>query len=138
MIEIPILNALLSDSTLVDLLSTFNGAPAIFSENAPETAEKPYAIIRCLRNSKEYSVIQNFTIFVDTYDFDESRVNSREAAERIEFVLDEKIFTSTRYSEIRVDEQGGGPIPEADPRDVHYNSQFQARAIRCKWITQTH
>lgn len=136
MIESIIISTLAADSALVALLATYNSAPAIFSEEAPEEAEEPNITIGLTRNSGLDPTIQLFTLNVDFWDYDGSRVNSRAAAERIEFVLDRADLSTTRYSSIRCFFASGGPVSETDPRAIHYNSQFEIRAFRKKWIEQ--
>jgi len=72
---------------------------------------------------------------VDYWGYDTTRVKAREASERIEYLLDQKQFnTDARYDTIRVWLFSGGWVQEEDPRAIHYNQQFTARASRKKWI----
>jgi hypothetical protein len=59
---------------------------------------------------------------------------SRVAAERVEFLLDRQRFEHDRYGRIRVFLTSGGTVIETDPRTVHYNLAFSARAGRKKWL----
>lgn len=137
MIESAIINRLKSDAALTALLSAHGGQPAIFSELAPEQAALPYLVIRCTRTATDNHAVQEFVVMTDYFNRDVSRANSRAAAERIEFLLDQQILTHERYSDIRINFFAGSPVEGSDPRDVHYNCQFQARATRKKWIIQT-
>lgn len=136
MIESAIISVLKADPELVALLSTHNSEPAIFSEFAPEDAEFPYIVLNVSRSNDEFPGLHAFTIMVDYFDYDVSRKNSRIAAERIEFLLDRAILQHERYDSIRISFFAGSPIPEDDPRSVHYNVQFSARAGRKKWMSQ--
>lgn len=140
MFESALLTKLASDTILTSYVSTFveNGttSPAIFAEFAPETAQLPYITFRITQSSDEVLAIKQFSIFVDYYDYNKSASNSRKAAERIEFLLDRTIIEHERYSCIRLYFFAGSPIQEEDPRSIHYNLQFQARAGRKKWIDE--
>ena len=134
MFESSIFNVLISDGVLPGLVSTFNSVPAIFPDMAPEKAVKPYIVFKISSLSPDYQVMKDFIIMVNFFDYTVSLKSSRDAAERIESILDQKILTHERYSDIRVNYFAGSQIEMEDPRDVHYNLQFQARAIRKKWI----
>lgn len=137
MIEAPIITALRADSALAALVSTYEGAPAIFSEEAPEKAAEPYITIRVLRSAEDDLVIQSMTLYVDYWDYQKSRVNTRAAVERIEFVLDDKSFESDRFSDIRCWYFSDGEVnDDQDARAIHHNVQFMVRATRKKWIQQ--
>lgn len=134
MIESSIINALAADVILTRRLATYNGAPAIFSEYAPEDAGEPNITIRLRRTNGPDDIVQLFLLEVDYWDYNTSRADSREAAERIEFVLDQAELEHERYAVIRCFFSSGEPLEEVDPRAVHYNSQFEIRAFRKKWI----
>lgn len=136
MIESAIINKLAADAALTALLSTYGVSPAIFSEEAPENAKEPYITIRLMRNSGPDSIIELFSLYVDYWDLKKSRVASRSAIERIEFVLDNAVLDHDRYSSIRIWHFSAGPVEGTDPRDIHHNIQFEIRACRKKWIRQ--
>ena len=140
MIEDIIINALKTDSALKSLISKYKGLPSIFSELAPEDAIFPYVTFSINRN-REDSVIQNMLLNVDFWDTNSTRVGARSASERIEYLLDNKIFEEVgsetgnkRYSTIRIYFSSGGIVDDNDPRVVHYNQIFTIRATRSKWI----
>ena len=139
MIEKTILDALRGDATLASKLTVFNYRPAIFSELAPESAKEPYISFNITRNESSGDlVLHDFTIMVNIWGRETTRVSIREASERIEYIFDNKQFNSdTRYDTIRTWFVSGGWVEEQDPRDVHYNQQFTARAGRKKWIENT-
>jgi hypothetical protein len=88
----------------------------------------------------EYEIINataaNYTVMIDIFDRDKSRANVRECAEQVEFLLDRKQLETTRPGTVRLYLFSGGSVPGADPRDIHYNLQFQARANRKSWLSQ--
>ena len=136
MFESAILAALSEDVTLASYVSTYGGSPAVFSEHAPEGAEMPYITFRIERDTTEALPVQAFSVFVDFWDYNKSRVNARAASERIEFLLDNKQFDHARYSNIRLFRFSAGPVEDSDPRSIHYNHLFSARAGRKKWAQQ--
>lgn len=118
------------DLTLAGYLETFEGRPAVFSEMAPEKAVMPYITFKIDRRQGPDPVVQQFNVYVDFWDFDKSRANSRKAARRIELLLDRSELSTGDYSCVRLFFFSGGPIDEADPREIHQNLQFEARAGR--------
>lgn len=138
MFEGALLTKLAADATLTAYVSTYNGAPAIFSEHAPEGADMPYIVFRITRTADAFPGVQAFTVFVDYYDYDVSASNSRKAAEQIEFLLDRVQLSDARYSNIRLFFSSGGSLEGVDPRTVRYNLMFTARAGRKKWIDNNH
>jgi hypothetical protein len=136
MIESIIISTLAADTALAAILTTYEGAPAIFSEEAPENAEEPNVTISLTRANGPDPTIQLFTLNVDYWDYGKSRADSRTAAERIEFVLDRADLEHARYSSIRCFFASGGPLTETNPRAIHYNLQFEVRAFRKKWMEQ--
>jgi hypothetical protein len=136
MFESELLPALRDDATLAALESTFTtGAtttPSIFSDFAPQGANLPYIVFHITRSSDDYSAIQKFNIYVDYYDYRQSAVESRQAAERIELLLDGNTLQHERYNSIRIKFFSGGIVAEGDPRSIHYNLLFNARAGRIK------
>jgi len=135
MIEKTILDALKADATLRARVTLYAGASAIFSELAPEAAKTPYVTFNLYRNQTSGDlVLHDFTLMIDFWSFDTTRVKAREASERIEYLLDNKQFTHERYSSIRIWFFSGGWVEEEDPRAIHYNQQFTVRACRKKWI----
>jgi hypothetical protein len=136
MIESALQLALASDGALAALVSTYQGNPAIFSEDAPEDAVLPYIVYSVSRLAADHPAAEQFNVYVDYYDNGKSRANSRKAAQRIEFCLDQKTLANDRYDSIRVFYESAGPVPDPDPRVIHYNLQFTARAGRKAWAQQ--
>jgi len=139
MIEKTIIGALRADTVLASKITKFESRPAVFSELAPESAKEPYVTINISRNPAAGDlIIHEFTIMVDSWGTESTRKATREASERIEYIFDNKQFNSdARYDTIRVWLFSAGWVEEADPRAVHYNHQFIARAGRKKWIENT-
>lgn len=134
MFESALYNALMADATLATFISTFEGKPSIFSEMAPETATLPYVVFRIARYGTEAAAVQRFNVYVDIFGYDTSQKNVRKASEEIEFLLDRAKMNHERYGAIRLFLQSGESISdEDDPRSVHYNMLFEARAGRKKW-----
>jgi hypothetical protein len=133
MFESSLLMALQADATITALVSTFMGRPAIFSELAPETAELPYIVFRITRTSNESVAVEQFNLYIDYYDFDTTFKKSRQAAERLEHLLDRGVLEHERYGCIRLFFYSGEQIVEDDPRSIHYNMLFEARAGRKAW-----
>jgi hypothetical protein len=139
MFESALLDVLKNDETLAALVGTFASSPAIFSEFAPEKAVLPYIVFRITRSMDvESRAVQKFTIYVDYFNYGVSGVQSRQAAERIEMLLDRANLQHERYGTIRILFFSGGTVNEDDPRAIHYNLMFDARAGRinyCKRVT---
>jgi hypothetical protein len=136
MIESAIIAALKADTALAALVTTYESSPAIFSDDAPESATLPYVTIAVSNNSAVDFVIDEFNLYVDYWGAGSSRANSRSAAFRIECALDGKTFSNTRYANIRCRKFSSGPVQDSDPRDIHYNVQFQVRAGRSAFTAQ--
>jgi hypothetical protein len=136
MFEAALIDKLKNDTLLVAYLAGFGTEPAIFSEFAPEKAVFPYIVFRIDTNATDFMGVHAFNVMVDYFDYNISRANSRKAVERIEYVLDNTILQSERLDTIRLSFFAGSPVPEPDPRSVHYNLQFSARAGRKKWMSQ--
>ena len=130
MFESALLTKLQNDGTLTGYLQTYGGRPAIFANRAPEKAEMPYITFRIDRQRGDDSIVQRFNVYVDFWDRDKSEKDSRTAAKRIELLLDKAILSTSEYSCIRLSFFSGGPIDQADPRDIDQNLQFEARAGR--------
>jgi hypothetical protein len=139
MFESSLLPVLRDDATLASLVSTFANSPSIFSEFAPEKAAFPYIVFRITRSMDiESEAVQKFNIYVDYFNYGVSGVQSRQAAERIEMLLDRTNLQHARYNSIRIFFFSGGTVNEDDPRAIHYNLMFEARAGRinvCKRFT---
>jgi hypothetical protein len=130
MFESSLITFLRADPVLAALVSTFESAAAIFTEEAPEEAHLPYSVVRIEQFGTESPAVHRFSVFIDYFDDNKSRVNSRKAAARIELLLDRKHLDHERYGKIRLFYFDGQPIQTGDPRIIHYSLQFEARAGR--------
>lgn len=134
MFESALITALKADATLTALLSSFGGSPAIFVEIAPETAELPYVVFKITRTSTESAAVQSFNITIDVFGYDTTAKNARLASEEIETLLDRGYLEHERYGCIRLFFYSSGPVEDyEDPRSIHINLLFDARAGRKKW-----
>jgi hypothetical protein len=138
MIESTVINKMLADDTLCDMLATYGGDPAIFSDAAPENCERPLLIVSVGESIADGAhEVMEFSISIDFFDTGSSRTVSRNAAERIIFALDDQKLEHERYGDIRINYFSGGPVPDDDPREIHHNLQFTARGTRMKWMNET-
>jgi hypothetical protein len=130
MFESALVTFLADDEKLAALIEEYGEEPAIFSDEAPEDAVMPYIVIRIVPSATDNIAVESFAVFIDFYDKDKSRVNSRKAAQRIKLILDRVSLSHARYNNIRMFYFDGSPVTEDDPRNIHYNLQFMARAGR--------
>jgi len=138
MFEGSFITLLAADAPLVALLSTFESAPAIFSNAAPQKAERPYIVFDIDKNAVENLAASGFDVVCDIYDRQESGKNLREIAERIEFVCDHvEIMTDDRFGTIRLYYEDGREIENSDVKTRHYVVRLSARAGRKKWAEET-
>lgn len=139
MFEAALLKKLSSDGALAGYLSTYAGAPAIFSEMAPDGVIEPYLVYTISRSSDENLAVMAFNVYVDIFTRDVSRTGERAASQRVEFLLDHVVFDDVaggRFDNIRTFFYSAGSVPEGDSRKAHYNMQFTARAGRKAWAAQ--
>jgi hypothetical protein len=137
MFESSLLDALRTDSALSGLITAFNGAPAVFSDAAPDKAELPYVVFSISRTSTEAAAVHKFDVMIHVYGYGATAKAARDAAERIENLLDRGILQHERYSCIRLFMQSGGLVDDdTDPRSIHQNMLFIARAGRKKWVEE--
>jgi len=118
------------DMELALYLSEYKKYPAIFSDEAPEDAVLPYIVFRIKQSAGDDPAVQNFAIFIDYFDDQKSRVNSRAAANRLVLLLDRKHLDHNRFGTIRIFFFDGSPVEEGDSRKIHYSLQFDARSGR--------
>lgn len=131
MFEKALIDFLAADEILKGYLSLYNSAAAIFSDEAPEDAELPYIVFRITQSAiEEHPAVKRFSIFIEYFDDDKSRVDSREAAQRLELLLDHCHLQCDRYGLVRIFFFDGEAVEETDPRMIHYSLQFEARAGR--------
>jgi len=136
MFEAALLSRLTSDSTLTGYLSAYGGAPAIFSEQAPEdvSINDTYMTFYINKGDGGSPVVDSFMITLDVWAYTENRANGRAIVQRLDELLDQaELTTSTRYHCVRLFRASGGPVQDTDPRSYHYNVQFEARAGRMAW-----
>ena len=141
MFEAALLSHIRNDAALDQYLSVYQGGAAVFSEEAPEGVLVPYVIFSISRLMETGSPsVELFNVYVDYFDnttgTGRSRADSRKAGQRLEFLLDQVNLTSDRYDTIRLFMESGGPVNDPDPRVIHYNLQFSARAGRKAWANQ--
>jgi len=136
MIEEAIYAELVSCGSLVEYLSTHNSRPAVFLEEAPEDAELPYIINVITELSTENLSAKEFNVYVNYYDEKKSRVNCIAACKEIEHLFEQAVLESNDYDSIRLTWESAGFVPSLDPRKVHRNIQFTARAGRKAWCEQ--
>lgn len=135
MIESTVINKLLAESDITTRIATYNGAPSIFSNNAPENADFPYIIVRIDGGDPEGPVLP-YNCYIDIIDWWESRVLAREVSFWIIKALDEQVLTHDRYIDAR-SWLFSGPTnleDEDDPRTIQINTQFYVRCTRSKWM----
>ena len=136
MIEDCLITALRSDTALSALVGAFGGQVAIFSDLAPETAERPYITTEIEKRGADEYLIDEFYVEMHYWSTGNSRANARAACERIEFVLDGVSLQNSRYSDIRFRRDFYRQVQDPDPRNIHYVVQMTARGTRKKWAEQ--
>lgn len=136
MFESSLLPILKNDSVIAEYVSIYNSQSAIFSDVAPQDAELPFAETSIQENSTGDSVVSSFIVSIDIYNHNESGKDARAFCHRVIELLDRhEIDGNSRYHKIRLFISSGPTrIDEGDPRDVHYQVQFSARAGRKKYI----
>jgi hypothetical protein len=126
--------ALQDDALLATYITSYGGKSAVFSESAPEAATLPYVIFRISRNGGPDRVVQPFNIYIDIFHYGVSSKTVRQAADRIEWLLDGAVLQHERYDTIRLFFYNGAQIEDdEDKRKIHYNLLFEARAGRIKF-----
>ncbi len=135
MIENVLYKILASDGVLAGYVTTYAGAPAVFSDEAPEDAAMPYIVFSSAGVAADHPAVLRFNVYIDYYDRQKSRVDSRRVGARLQVLLDQKIFSDVAedYDNVRFYLSSDGTVPDSDPRVIHYNTQFEARAGRKAW-----
>jgi hypothetical protein len=128
-----IYSELSSDSGVAGVVSNYSGTPAIFNHTAPETADTPYLLFRITEDLTGSRMVKDFDVYFDYYLSSGSRENIILLGKRLEGIFDGNIFTHPDYDSIRLWFQSSGDVPETDPREIHYNWLFSARAGRKAW-----
>ncbi len=140
MFEKALITLLAADTNLVNLLATFESAPAIFSSAAPQKATRPYIVFDIDKLAVENLAASGFDIVMDVYHRQESGKELREIAERIEFVCDRaliRVDIGGRFQAIRIFYEDGREIENQDVKIRHYVIRLSARAGRKKWAEET-
>jgi hypothetical protein len=141
MFDSSLLTKLQADTVLVSCVNTYvtdsRSVPAIFSEYAPETANMPYIVFSIQQMACDNLAVSEFVVFIEYFDFNKSLVNTRKAAERLEYVLDRAVLEHERFGYIRMNYYNGFSVNEDDARKIHYRMQFTARGGRKKWSATT-
>lgn len=129
-----VITTLRSDTEIASTVSTFNSYPAIFGDMAPEKAELPYVIVRCydLKPTVDKALTSGI-MAVDIYDTGTTFTKCDKIRNRIELLLDNKMFDNNKLSDIRLNMINEGAIPDEDITILHYNIEFTFRAIRKSW-----
>ena len=136
MFEASLIEILKNDTVLQGYLSTYNSEAAVFSDVAPEDAELPFCETEIIESPVD-SIVSSFSVIIDYYQNAESAVNARKFCQQCIEILDRyEIDDDPRYSMIRIFFLAGSlrRIEESDPRDIHYELQFVARAGRKEFI----
>lgn len=137
MIETSVINAMKNDSDLIEYLETYAQEPAIFSDHAPEDANKPFIVINIEEAPDTFAGVNTLSLFINYFDFNKSRANSRSAAFLIQNIFDQnRIYTDERFDTLRFTYFGGSPVENDDPRIIQHNLQFTVRCGRKKWMEQ--
>lgn len=137
MFEASLIEILAADTDLTNLLSTFSGDPAIFSSIAPQKATRPYIVFDIDESISTNLPVKTFDIVLDVYDRQQSGVNLRKIAERIEFILDTReIKDDPRFNTIRFYWEDSREVENTDIKIRHRVCRVTARAGRQKWTEQ--
>lgn len=137
MFEASLISLLAADSALVALLSSFEGAPAIFSSVAPQKATRPYIVFDIDKFSVENLAASSFSVVLDIYIRKESGKDMRDIATRITYICDRVIMDNdTRFGQIRLFYEDGREVENTDIKIRHYVVRLSARAGRKEWAAQ--
>lgn len=136
MFDASLIQIISSDSVIRGLIAPYQSGYAVFSEDAPEGAEKPFCEIAITEFPVGDSVVAQFSVLVDYFEKSESKQHAKEFCARIIQLLDKaQITNDARYHCIRMSlSNGPRRIPEEDPRDIHYSVEFSARGGRKQYI----
>lgn len=137
-VEAAITQRLRADTTITQYVSTFNGSPAIFSDIAPQQAERPYVVfdVQNTNDSVNNLGVNAFVIDVDIYAGRNDHSKIRALGQRIIFSLDRTILKCDNYTTIRLYFESEGHVENQDIKITHYNMQFYARGCRYAWMQQ--
>jgi len=116
---------------------TISDVPSVFRDLAPEKAKLPYIVVAIDSRKDPASIIKVADVKIDYYDYNVSRLKADQFAKAVEDLLDLMKMDSEDYSDIRFKLSDDGYIPQSDPRIIHYNTTFSARASRKGWMQRT-
>lgn len=137
MFEASLIALLAADGDLVALLSTFEGAPAIFSSAAPQKADRPYIVFDIDKLAVENLAASGFLVVLDIFIRKESGKDMRDIATRITYVCDRAIMDNdARFGQIRLFYEDGREVENDDIKIRHYVVTLSARAGRKQWAAQ--
>jgi hypothetical protein len=119
---------------ITDHLTLKNDLPAIFANEAPEDAVKPYIVLRIENNNTPGRVVFQSDLYINFYDFGKSRLNADECAMAIENALDQRKISTDNLSDVRFTLISSGYEEGSDPRDIDYNLVFSCRGARKRWM----
>jgi hypothetical protein len=135
------IDCLRADSAVTDTVTDFpcgeTTVPAIFRAPVPEDAVMPYISVNIDGNSTPSGLIEEAIISVDYWDYSNSRAVSDTAAKAVKNLLHFTVMKTDDYSEIRIKRGSFGYVNQNDLRDIHYNTQFSARATDSGWMKET-
>jgi len=140
-----LLLCLQSDAAVAATVSTYeitegetvSNIPSVFRDLAPEKAKLPYIVVAIDSRKDPASIIKVADVKIDYYDYNVSRLKADQFAKAVEDLLDLMKMDSEDYSDIRFKLSDDGYIPQSDPRIIHYNTTFGARASRKGWMQRT-
>jgi len=136
-----LIDCLSANSAVTDTVAdyTYKNAtvPGIFRAPVPEDAVMPYISVNIGGNSTPSGLIEEMIISVDYWDYNNSRAVSDVAAKAVKNLLHLTVMKTKDYSEIRIKRGSFGYVNQTDLRDVHYNTQFSARATDSGWMKET-
>lgn len=134
MFEAELYKVLSSEKQIISLIQNYRGKPAIFAGGVPGDADLPYIAFDIAPSIAASPETMKFNIMIDYWERGQSRANAAQIAQLIENLLDMKALESERYSCVRFFIFRSSFIPDPDPRVIHYNLQFTARAGRKTFI----
>jgi|TARA_R100000750_G_scaffold23265_1_gene15186 hypothetical protein len=135
-VEASIIKHLRTDSNVTQYVNTFNGSPAIFSDIAPQEAERVYLVLDVQTIPSDNLAVDNFLIDIDIYGGKSDTVNIRALTMAVEFAMDREILNCDLYKTIRLYRETKGFVDNRDIKIVHYNMQISGRGSRYAWMQQ--
>lgn len=136
---------MVNDMELVSMISTYEGFPAIFENDAQPGAKFLYITFR-MEDSPGTGLFlkRKFTLYIDVWDYQEGgdTTEAKRVSSRIEELFDRKRLEHPDYGIIQCYMQTRGLIREGDgDRDstketaiIHITHQFEVTAWRKKFI----